>query len=470
MDAHRGYVPVDPAILRAVFKSAGILQPADARRKLLQQMLSRPGGARDDKKLRQVRKMVTPWLRNERVATLWLQPKSLDILELLVGRSGFQRLRNTDSSTNDDADALTQLLKTIRELVAGLALTPVRFFEERHRPKRESLATLLSQFARPAAHENLDELQATVHRYTKVGLDIVEALQPFIRAFPLDRSDDGFDVSLLCGLARLRNDMSETIDSRQFPASLSGRYFSSRNILSTIFDTVRQVAEDKTMPAGIKTQAMFEMFRYHYARVQAAGDSPFNLHRFSPEHPLEDEAKYVIEMQYALYYLDQLERMPPLPHLEAHKWVEMGSEIRAVRLRTLSYARDARLRPTRSEIESVLEKLESPENWGTRSATRLHHFLIAGKLKDARQICDELRSIARASSRAMPDILDPIYTINSHRLRGAASAGEYRQALEKLLDDPRIFLISGHQLLKDDKDVEIYRRVIETKSRRLPER
>jgi hypothetical protein len=445
-----GFIQVETEALRQALARAGVQEAADASNLIRDQMTRVRGGVISAAECNRVRKTITKWL-NDKKPLRKLQAKSLRPLRNLIGDEEVNKLIGSQDFHTGRAHAQEvecDPVTVITELLADIQEQPQRLFEERFANLRTAVAQAIGRYSKPFFHANLDDLLATTRRFTAGGIRLAGVLEPFIARLPAERHREGFDLAFLCVLARFANDLAEVVDCRALPAAHRRPYWISRDLFHTVFGLLEEVAFATSTPELIRSAAVYELKRHRAIKVQIAGDSEFNLSRFSPELSLHDETRFLLEMRSVVDLARRLRELPRSPQFSAEHWREMEPNMLSVMYRGLCYASNPKLRPKPHQIEALIDRLSSPEGSTKRNSLLLHFYRMQGQTAKARLLCDQMLSgLMEAPAGTLPDYLRPIFSVNSHRLGGDVGSAGYRRAIEELRSDPRKITLYGHHLL-----------------------
>jgi hypothetical protein len=439
-----GYVNVPTAELHAALRRIGITEPKHASRAIADEEDSRFGRSVDKDELRRIRQSINNWLGNQHPITK-LQSKSLPLLARLIGDAHLRRL--CSGSTFAVVPRLADSLRDLKRLLGAQRSAPESLFNSTHEAHRQEVTALLTSLSRPLFHDESRALQSTIQDYLLIVPELSVLIQPLLRALPLHRLEQGFDFSLLSGLARLVNDIRITIMPHQLPATTRSDFARTIALSRHLFNLLEDQFPDAQLREVTRSQILYELSRHHSLRAQITGESPYNPSRLSIENPL-NAGTFDLEMRWAIHYAEQLKGLPPPNAMTPVQHSENWWYLRSLRHRILCYANDPSLRPSRESMESNLCRLNSPENIPSAYVTRMHYFIANGDRKNAARVCDTFREdLLHLSSRSLPELLRPIFAINSHRLGGDASSAEVMEAMDRMSEERFIYLNSGHHLV-----------------------
>jgi hypothetical protein len=449
-----GFVRFAKSELVAALAEADIRGPADAAERAKIRLLAAPGAQSDPSECQRIRKLTAKWFAHPG-ETLQLQVATVEDLRKLIGADraevllGGARAARTDTREHEDAAPLIEL----RHISEGMSAEPHLLYEEDGRRHRDRLIEVMGQLCRPTRHRNLSEVARTLRFVTTRGLEVARLLEPFVRCLNATARHEPGDIDLLCAFARFANNLSHLVNSQRLSASDLAEYARCRRVFLVVFGLLDEAAADPSLPDVARSAACWELMLHSVSSVRISGDSIFNLSRLSASRPLPDELRFSERMRTTIYYASLLRQLPQLPHVSRQHQLEVAHAYRSALLRGMMYARDPRRRPTREKVEAASQGMESPEKLAARNSTLLRYFAVNGDLASARRTCDELRSnLASSPESSLPDLLEPIYAINAHRLGGGGTAAEYRDAVARLRDEPQIMFLYGHHMLSAGGD------------------
>jgi hypothetical protein len=416
-----------------------------------QKMKQRPTGKVDVDECKRVGKLVQKWLTHQG-HFMNFQRASLPTLRDLLGERVVRKLLGDQirGPIPDLASSLRQLLENADE---ELQIRPALLFESKHDLLRKWMVAELAEFSTPGHHETLAALQASVDRFSIVGIDAALALEPFIRHLPTNVDAEEFDVAWLCAVARFANNLRQLLDVRLLTHARREQYRRCCPVFDFVFALLDRCRGLPGLGGQQTATITYELMLHHALTVQIAGSSPFNLSHISRENPLSNEWLFQQRLREATFLAGQLTGLPQISYVSLEVRKRLLASLRSALYRGLIYSKNPKLRPTWAQVESASESLGASFELASRSSIKLRYHAAEGEYKQAQKLCDDVRSsLSRANQDAMPSLLDPVFTVNSYRLGGSASSQEHKCALEQLREERIAYSLYGHHLISTGKD------------------